>query len=393
MPAARVIAFYLPQFHPIPENDAWWGPGFTEWTNVAKARPLFAGHVQPKVPADLGFYDLRLPETRADQARLARDCGVEAFCYWHYWFGGGRRILERPFAEVLASGEPDFPFCLAWANQSWSGIWHGNPGTTLIRQEYPGPEDEVAHFRWALEAFRDPRYLRVDDKPLFVVYAPADLPSTRSFVDHWRRLAKEAGLAGIYFVAISYVHEPDGDLYRDPLYEPFDAVTPLVPQDYLETVGRRPRRRSLSTRIRELTSEKIKDRLLNGRRPEPRRFDYADVVDHAFDGMPDEPRFLPSVLPNWDNTPRSNTRGVVYENSTPQQFRRYLDKAIDRVRGRPQQTSIVFLKAWNEWAEGNYVEPDLRHGHQYLDAIRDAVLGPERGRAPGASDLTIRSAG
>src|SRR3954453_14122667 len=148
--AARVIAFHLPQFHPIAENDEWWGRGFTEWTNVAKAQPLFRGHEQPRLPADLGFYDLRVPETRKHQAALARAAGIEGFCYWHYWFGNGRRILERPFAEVLEAGEPDFPFCLAWANQSWTGIWHGNPKSVLMHQEYPGREDEAAHFELCL---------------------------------------------------------------------------------------------------------------------------------------------------------------------------------------------------------------------------------------------------
>lgn len=152
---ARVLAFYLPQFHPVPENDEWWGAGFTEWINVAKARPRFPGHYQPRMPGELGFYDLRVPETRQDQVDLAREHGVAAFVYWHYWFGNGRRILERPFQEVLQSGRPDFPFCLAWANQTWSGVWHGAPGKVLIAQEYPGLDDFRAHFESVLPAFRE----------------------------------------------------------------------------------------------------------------------------------------------------------------------------------------------------------------------------------------------
>ncbi len=374
---ARVQAFYLPQFHPIPENDRWWGAGFTEWTNVAKAKPLFPGHVQPQLPADLGFYDLRVPEVRERQAELARAAGVEGFCYWHYWFGNGRRIIERPFEEVLASGKPDFPFSLAWANQSWTGIWHGNPGTTLMKQEYPGRDDEIAHYRLVSKAFHDPRYVRVDGKPLFAVFAPHDLPSSADFVRHWQQLAQADGLPGIYFVAISNIYARDVDRYRSEMLAPFDAVTLLTPHDYLETHGRMTRGR-FSRRVRELNL----GRHLNPWKPKswarPTRIDYRDVVARAFDDMPREPRFLPSVVPNWDNTPRSATRGVVYENATPALFGELLRKAVDIVADRPPERRLVFVKAWNEWAEGNYVEPDARHGHAYLDAMRDVLLTPAR---------------
>ena len=163
MNKARIIALYLPQFHPIPENDRWWGPGFTEWTNVAKSKPLFRGHVQPRIPADLGFYDLRLAETREQQAILAREAGIEGFCYYHYWFGGGRQLLERPFNEVVASGKPDFPFCICWANHTWSNkTWNRKSAmqqdTVLMEQTYPGTEDDIAHFKSLLPAFRDSRY-------------------------------------------------------------------------------------------------------------------------------------------------------------------------------------------------------------------------------------------
>ena len=177
----RVIAFYLPQFHPIPENDLWWGPGFTEWTNVARARRFYPGHYQPRLPGELGFYDLRLPETREAQAVLAADYGLSAFCYWHYWFGGGRRLLERPFDEVLQSGSPDFPFCLGWANQTWSGIWHGAPSRMLIEQTYPGESDYRAHFETVLPAFKDPRYVRIDGRPLFSCTTPPIFPSRNGF--------------------------------------------------------------------------------------------------------------------------------------------------------------------------------------------------------------------
>ena len=372
-PVARLFAFYLPQFHPIPQNDQWWGPGFTEWTNVAKARPLYPGHVQPRLPADLGFYDLRLPETREAQAELARACGVEGFCYWHYWFGGGRRILERPFQEVLDSGRPNFPFSLAWANQSWTGIWHGNPGTVLMKQEYPGREDEAAHFAWARRAFEDPRYQRVDGKPVFVVFGPYDLPSTASFIDHWRELAHKAGYPGIYFVAMGDKTLRGVDRYRNDILTPFDAVTGHPPHDFLQDrssellprLRRAVRRRHLGKRVNKLTG----NRFLR-----PTRHDYAEVVASVLHDLPDGLRFLPSVLPGWDNSPRSGKQAVVFDNATPELFSQYLRKAVDRVRDRPAPHRIIFLKAWNEWAEGNYVEPDRLQGHAFLHAIRDVMM-------------------
>lgn len=190
--SAKIIAFYLPQFHPIKENDEWWGKGFTEWHNVVKAKPLFRGHYQPKLPGDLGFYDLRLPETREAQAQLAKEAGVYGFCYWHYWFGNGRRLLERPFNEVVASGKPDFPFCLAWANHSWyAKTWDPNKkDKLLIEQLYPGAEDNEKHFYELLAAFKDDRYIKVDDKPLFAIFKPLQVDNVSAFIEQWQDLAK-----------------------------------------------------------------------------------------------------------------------------------------------------------------------------------------------------------
>ena len=200
----RIIGLYLPQYHPIPENDAWWGKGFTEWNNVVKARPLFRGHYQPHMPADLGFYDLRLPEVREQQAELAREAGLEGFCYYHYWFGNGKQLLQRPFEEVLASGRPSLPFCLCWANHDWTNkTWQkGNSlrRKSMIMQMHYDREDYRRHFNYVLKAFRDPRYITVDDKPLFAVWNPRGIPNCREFIDLWQQLAHENGLKGIHFV-------------------------------------------------------------------------------------------------------------------------------------------------------------------------------------------------
>ncbi len=369
---ARLIAFYLPQFHPIPENDEWWGRGFTEWTNVAKAKPLFRNHAQPVVPSDLGFYDLRVPEVREAQASLAKSCGLEGFCYWHYWFGEGRRILERPFEEVVRSGKPDLPFCLAWANQSWTGIWHGSPKKVLIEQKYPGREDDEAHFASLLPAFRDDRYIRVDGRPLFVLFDPFDIPDPRRWIANWQECAVRNDLPKLYFVAMT-------NKYPDSRLDAFDAVTSLPPQDF---IGDRSRYERALTRLqtRDLYG------LVSPRFKKPAVFDYASVVEHAFRRTPDASVHIPCVLPNWDNTPRSGSRGVVFNNSTPELFRRYLDKAFTHVEGRAPDHKIIFVKAWNEWAEGNYVEPDLAHGHAYLDTI-GAFLSDRAVGIPQADEL------
>lgn len=348
-----IIAFYLPQFHPTPENDRWWGKGFTEWTNTARAVPLYPGHYQPRIPADLGFYDLRCPETRADQARLARDYGLAGFCYYHYWFGG-RRMLDRPFNDVLESGEPDFPFCLCWANHSWSTVWQGT-NDLLIEQTYPGMEDHRAHFAYLLRAFRDPRYIRVDGKPMFVIYRPDDIPGVRAVADYWRDLAVRAGLPGLHLVGVSHRNEA-----WDPRARGLDGATMQV---LFRRDGRIPRR-YLWTKVKLL---------LKGNRHQLSIYDYAQALPSLLRSNEVAWIDYPLVLPCWDNTPRSGMRGLVLHGSTPELFRRHLREAMDRVARKRSNERIIFLKAWNEWAEGNYVEPDLKWGRGYLQAIREEM--------------------
>ncbi|MHB9035559.1 MAG: glycosyltransferase WbsX family protein [Armatimonadota bacterium] len=355
---ARAIAYYLPQFHPIPENDEWWGLGFTEWTNVAKAKPMFPGHHQPNVPADLGFYDLRVPETRVAQAEMAREYGVEGFCYWHYWFAG-KRLLDRPFNEVLESGEPDFPFCLGWANQTWSGIWHGEPNRVLIEQTYPGLEDYSEHFRCVLRAFMDKRYITVDGKPMFVVYCPQLISNPREFTDCWREMADKAGLKGLHFVAVIRKH---WDLEEHG----FDAS--ITGNLYSTNVAPHP----AWTLLNKILNRTVR-RLRGAVSPWPLVYDYKSIVKRAFEFEPDRPNHYPVVVPNWDNTPRSGKRGVVLKNSSPKLFQVYLRKAIERVSVLAPEHRIIFLKSWNEWAEGNYLEPDIRYGRAYLEALKQEI--------------------
>jgi hypothetical protein len=362
-PKARVVAFYLPQFHPIPENDAWWGPGFTEWTNVARARPLYRGHVQPHLPADLGFYDLRLPDVREAQAALAQCHGIEGFCYWHYWFGG-RRVLERPFEEVLSSGSPKFPFMLGWANQTWSGIWHGDPERILIEQTYPGLADHERHFQYLLTAFVDPRYIRVNGRPAFYVYRPREVPGVLEMTGLWRRMARQAGLPGLYLIA----QDTFVDRNRGPV-EGFDATAQV----------NLPRIRPCN-RV-----QRIRRRLRRG------------VVVHDYECW--LPRFVtedvcrpdvhPCVIPNWDNTPRSGYGGMVLSGSTPESFRVQVRRALELIQEKPMEHRLLFVKSWNEWAEGNYLEPDREHGKAYLEALAAETLQGSRPEGDGMGEGSI----
>jgi lipopolysaccharide biosynthesis protein len=344
----EVLALYLPQYHPIPENDRWWGPGFTEWTNVTQARPLFRGHVQPHLPAELGFTDLRVPETREAQADLARRSGVTGFCYWHYWFAG-RRLLERPFDEVLASGKPDFPFCLAWANQTWSGIWHGAPDRILIEQTYPGPGDDRAHFESLLPAFCDPRYVRVGGRPVFFIYQPGGLPDPARFVETWQKMAFASGLGGLYLVA-----SLGESGYRNQVADGFDAGV----------LFRFPFTRTVEAKVRDRL---VARGLLRG----PRRYPYREVLaapPAEFTG-----RLFPGIYPNWDNTPRSGRSGVVATAATPERFGAHVRRGLELVADHPADEQVLVVKSWNEWAEGNYLEPDAETGPARLDALRSEL--------------------
>jgi len=320
---------------------------------------LFPGHWQPKAPGDLGFYDLRVAETRQTQAEMARTHGISGFCYWHYWFGG-QRLLERPFTEVLESGEPDFPFCLGWANESWAGVWHGDPDRILMEQTYPGREDEERHFRLVEEAFRDPRYLKVDGRPIFYVYKPRRIPECRRFVEHWQNLAVKAGLDGIYFIGEDvYIDKDPWDFRANG----FDAVVPNSPGvAFLRLAKKR------------FLPRYLVPRLIHKILGHPVRFKYQDFIEHN-QVEPGHDDFYPSVVPNWDNTPRVGRRGFVLTHPSRELFRRQLQYAVRQVQDRREDRRIVFLKSWNEWAEGNYLEPDLRHGKSYLEVCREVLGG------------------
>ena len=374
----RIIGLYLPQYHPIPENDEWWGKGFTEWTNVAKAKPLFRGHYQPRIPADLGFYDLRLPEVREQQAELAREAGIEGFCYYHYWFGNGKQLLERPFNEVLASGKPDFPFCLCWANHDWtSKTWEkGNSlkrDTMIMKMEY-SREDYIRHFNYLLPAFRDPRYITVDGKPIFAVWNPRGIPDCRQFIDLWQKLAHENGLSGIHFVgqtdntgkalrgqkANYYSADKTKEYYDEVLALGFDAV---MSSGYRRAVGLAEGRTLMMWKMF----------LTKTFRPSYTKIDYSRLMSNYYVAEDAEENIYPTLLPQWDRTPRAGRKAEILINCTPERFQATLEDALKIVSQKQPEHQILFLKAWNEWGEGDYVEPDQKYGHGWLQAIRKAM--------------------
>ena len=378
---ARVIAYYLPQFHPIPENDKYWGKGFTEWTNVAKARPLFKGHYQPRIPADLGFYDLRLPEVREQQAQMAREAGIEGFCYWHYWFGNGKRLLQRPFNEVLKSGKPDFPFCLAWANHSWkTSTWeNGGKDRMIVEQRYLGEEDYTMHFQEVLPSFRDKRYITIEDKPLFAIFDPYNFRDVSNFIKTWQRLAKENGLKGIYFIAIcnsssTLQRNADGTLkrvtpnlqsservYNDLLNLGFDGINSFG--------------KSRAEMLCMGKYMRIVKKLLHQYLPflPTHCINYEKITQHFFAPEDSWQNVYPSIFPQWDRTPRAGNSEGVYVNATPTTFKKHIQNALNVIKNKDMEHRILFLRAWNEWGEGNYVEPDLKYGHGFLDAIKEAI--------------------
>jgi lipopolysaccharide biosynthesis protein len=353
----QVVAFYLPQFHPIPENDAAWGVGFTEWLNVVRARPLFHGHRQPIVSSELGFYDLRVPEVRAAQAELAADHGVGAFCYYHYWFSG-HRVLSRPFDEVLSSGEPDFPFCLCWTNEPWTRAWDGRSGETIIAQQY-STEDDRAHGRWLAAAFADPRYLRLDGRPVFGVYRAALLPDPKRTTDIWRQVCTDLGVGEPLLLRIEGFTGEEGD----PRPLGFDAAVERPPEWGLL---RGAQHRTWPWRVLRrvgLTSDAF---------ARHRVYDYETVVDRTLAKPLATYPCFPGVTPSWDNSARRARDAVILRNATPAAYERWLDAAFERARVQAP-APWVFINAWNEWAEGNVLEPTRDHGRGFLEANGRAV--------------------
>lgn len=348
--SARLIAFYLPQFHPIPENDAWWGTGFTEWHNVTRALPQFEGHQQPRLPADLGFYDLRAPDVMRAQATLAREAGIEGFCSYFYWFGG-TTLLEAPLRGWLDDPTIELPLCLCWANENWSRRWDGRADDILISQAHSA-EDDLAFIAYVADYLRDSRYIRVDGKPLLIVYRPHLLPDAAATASRWRDWCRDAGIGELQLAYVQGFERPD------PRDIGFDAAIEFPP--------------NMSTPPSIVDRQALLNPDFSGDVLDWR----ALAADIAARPLPAYPLY-PGVTPGWDNEPRRSGRGRVFAHASPRGYRDWLRTTIHgRLRDVAPGDRIVFINAWNEWAEGALLEPDTRLGHAWLAATRDALAPP-----------------
>ena len=364
---ARVIAIYLPQFHPIPENDNVWGKGFTEWTNVAQAKSLFKGHYQPRIPKDFGFYDLRMSEIREKQAEYARNAGIEGFMYWQYYFGRRKKLLELPFEEVLASGTPDYPFCLGWANHSWqTKTWKRDSsmkeGSTMIMEQfYEGVNQYKDHFYYNLPAFQDKRYMTVDGKPIFVIWNPIDHKEEIStLISIWQKLAKDHGLKGIYFIARQVLGTKPSELFEMG----FDSL-------YQERVANAMKGVEKYTWLsRKWENFKIKTGLHFGLD----KHDFAKCYKRLVNDDARQEQIIPTLVCGYDRSPRAGRKAQIFYNFTPESWKKHVLDVLSYVQQKPYEERIVMLKSWNEWGESNYIEPDLKYGSAMLDVLRDALL-------------------
>lgn len=363
----KIFAYYLPQYHSIPENDQWWGKGFTEWTNVTKAKPLFKGHEQPIFPGELGYYDLRIPEIQENQAKLANEYGIDGFIYYQYWFDTNKMLLEKPAEAMLKNKKVDVPFCFCWANETWKGIWHGmDSNNVLIEQKYRGRNGYNTYFEYLLPFFNDERYIKIDNKPMFHVYRIQDIPDLDIFIDTFNDLARKNGFEGIYLVATgnekNKIIRSNNDISAVVGLDSFTKMRYgshfYFPSNHL--LGRLER--SLKHRLKILDNTPIE------KRRKPIKIDYEKEIKRLHPKY-ETSKYVPCVFPNWDNSARSGTKSLIFYNSNPKTWKAHLKQVVFNYLKHEKNPPFVVIKSWNEWAEGNYIEPDQKYGRGWLEAV------------------------
>jgi lipopolysaccharide biosynthesis protein len=375
MKRIRTIAIHLPQFHPVPENDLWWGKGFTEWTNVVKAKPLFDDHYQPHLPADLGFYDLRLHEARQAQADMAAEYGIDGFCYYHYWFNG-RRILERPVDEILKSGKPEFPFMLCWANENWTRTWDGSESKVLLEQKY-SQEDDIEHILHLIPYLKDPRYIKIDNKPVLAIYRSAVLPDPKATVRTWREVAAQHGLE-LYICRFESFAASGASLIEDNGFdaavgfEPFSAVMKKYTTQKMNEYKKRLFLR-VRNKIRNSISRVLFPTLFKKYAAIDSMVNYEEYVDFLIRQPAVDYKLFPGITPMWDNSARKKSGYFMFNKASPAYYEKWLSWIFKNFKPYSKEENLVFINAWNEWAEGSHLEPCAKWGKQYLEATARVV--------------------
>lgn len=359
----KSIAIYLPQFHPFQENDDWWGKGFTEWTNVSRSRPKFKNHYQPHLPADMGFYDLRLSEPLTEQANLAREYGIYGFAFYHYWFNG-KLLMERPLEQMLKSGEPDFPFCLTWANENWTRKWDGADQEILIEQNYM-PEDDLAHIQYLIPFFKDPRYIKIQGKPVFLIYRSELHPDMLRATACWRDEARKAGFEDLYLIRIENFERG-----VDPATQGFNASMEFAPD--ITCAGKKATKKN----ILDYGLKKMLHRggILKNGIFENNIYSLKDMAAKMLSRKKPDYTYFRCVCPAWDNSARRTEGATIYLDSEPDNFRRWVNEVKNyTIKNLPPEEQFLFINAWNEWAEGCHLEPDHKYGRKYLEAFKKGM--------------------
>lgn len=372
----KTIAYYLPQFHAIPENDRAWGTGFTEWVNTRKARPMFPGHYQPKEPLDDNYYNLLDDRTKIWQSNLAQRYGVFGFCYYHYWFKNGKKLLEKPAEQMLQNQEITIPFCFSWANENWSKRWDGGNKELIAEQDYGDKTDWKQHLDYLLPFFRDARYITLDSKPVFLIYKPEEIPQVSNMLDYWNDEIKKEGFSGICFM----IQNPNW--FFLPSYDmgSFDYQVKFHPFFALgckgKDINQLYRRREVYKTLKKLHLNWIVDGILPGLRKMRHKSEEHNQVQLDYDEMWDiilhsesRKEYIEGAFVDWDNTARKKD-GYVHLGASPEKFEKYMKRLYEKIQ--KEQQPVVFINAWNEWCEGAYLEPDKRYGYKYLEALKRA---------------------
>jgi len=374
----KTICFYLPQFHTIPENDAAHGEGFTEWTNVRKTKPLFENHNQPRVPLDNNYYCLLDDGVMEKQAALAKEKGIYGFCYYHYWFKDGKKLLEKPLENMLQNKKIDIPFCLCWANENWTKRWDGGNNEVIVEQDYGDLEDLKKHVDYLCEFFKDERYITIDNEPVLLIYKPELIPNLKKIVKLIRKQVKKNGFQGVKLVVQYPKFYLDGAMLS--LFDYYIEFEPQFILSYIHDSGRGNLQRKVKAFLLELGMKKVVAWIENARTKKAvsaigtvglEHRDYSEDWEAILAHDVKSPKQIAGAFVDWDNTPR-NSNGRVYDGTTPEKFGKYMTALYQKIKKEYNQ-QMVFVNAWNEWAEGAYLEPDEKNGYAYIDALEKAL--------------------